>query len=62
MTHLGGQRFRYENAMDPGFAVPHFAVRFVVERSLPRLVREFRERARAKFAAEAQHRAPQRTP
>ena len=46
MTHLGGTRFRYENAMDPGFAMPGFAVRFVLDRSLPRLIREFRERAR----------------
>jgi hypothetical protein len=50
VAHLGGQRFVYENAMDPGFAVPGFAVRFVLERSLPRLIREFRERARALVA------------
>ena len=46
MAHLGGTRFRYENALDPGFAVPGFAVRFVLERSLPRLIREFRKRAK----------------
>jgi uncharacterized membrane protein len=46
VKHLGGTRYLYENAMDPGFAVPGFAVRFVLERSLPRLIREFRERAR----------------
>jgi ribosome-associated toxin RatA of RatAB toxin-antitoxin module len=46
MTHLGDTRFRYEMAMDPGFAMPGFAVRFVLDRSLPRLIREFRERAR----------------
>ena len=46
MLHLGWGRFRYENAMDPGFAVPDFAVRFILEGSLPRLIREFRERAR----------------
>ncbi|MGE0709963.1 MAG: type II toxin-antitoxin system RatA family toxin [Planctomycetota bacterium] len=45
MTHLGEARFRYRNAMDPGFAVPGFAVRFVLESSLPRLIREFRQRA-----------------
>ncbi|RMG09828.1 MAG: hypothetical protein D6731_18875 [Planctomycetota bacterium] len=50
LVHLGGQRFLYENAMDPGFAVPGFAVRFVLERSLPRLIREFRERARERVA------------
>lgn len=47
MTHLGGARYRYENAMDPGFAVPGFAVRFILDRSLPRLIREFRTRGRA---------------
>ena len=31
---------------DPGFAVPGFAVQFVLERSLPRLIKEFRRRAR----------------
>lgn len=45
MRHLGGQRFQYENALDPGFAVPELAVRFVLERSLPRLIREFHQRA-----------------
>lgn len=45
MVHLGGGRFRYENAMDPGFAVPEFAVRFILERSLPRLIRDFMGRA-----------------
>jgi uncharacterized membrane protein len=45
MIWLGERRFRYENAMDPGFAVPELAVRLVLERSLPRLVREFQERA-----------------
>jgi ribosome-associated toxin RatA of RatAB toxin-antitoxin module len=53
MTHLGGCRFRYENAMDPGFAVPGFAVRFVLERSLPRLIREFTGRGRALAAGRA---------
>jgi len=47
MTWLGEDRFRYENAMDPGFAVPELAVRLVLERSLPRLVREFQARAQA---------------
>ncbi len=51
MTHLGGHQFRYENALDPGFAVPEFAVRFVLERSLPRLIREFTDRARARARA-----------
>jgi hypothetical protein len=46
MTHLGGPRFRYENWLDPGFHVPDFAVRLVLDRSLPRLIREFQERAR----------------
>lgn len=46
MVHLGERRFRYTNALDPGFAVPEFAVRFVLERSLPRLIREFKSRAR----------------
>lgn len=45
MTHLGSGKFRYWQMLDPGFAVPGFAVRFVLERSLPRLIREFRERA-----------------
>ena len=53
VVHLGGVRYRYENAMDPGFAVPGFAVRFVVERSLPRLIREFRARARELAGGEA---------
>lgn len=46
MQHLGGNRYRYEQAMDPGFAVPQFMVRFILESTLPRLIREFRERAR----------------
>ncbi len=46
MRHLGGNSYRYENAMDPGFAVPQFMVRFILESTLPRLIREFRERAR----------------
>ena len=53
MVHLGEGRFRYRNAMDPGFAVPGFAVQFVLERSLPRLIKEFRRRARER-AAEAE--------
>lgn len=53
MVHLGGGRFRYENAMDPGFAVPEFAVRFILERSLPRLIREFLARAGQAAAEEA---------
>lgn len=57
MTHLGGDRFRYENWLDPGFHVPDFAVRLVLERNLPRLIREFQDRARA--AAKA---AGRRTP
>ena len=47
VTHKGERRFEYENALDPGFALPEFAVRFVLERSLPRLIKEFRERARS---------------
>ena len=47
VIHEGGDTFRYENAMDPGFAAPGFAVRFILERSLPRLIREFCERAKA---------------
>lgn len=50
MIHLGEGNFRYKNAMDPGFAVPGFAVRFVLERSLPRLIRELRARAQARTA------------
>lgn len=46
MRHLGENRYRYENAMDPGFAVPGFAVQFILERSLPRLIRDFQQRAR----------------
>lgn len=46
VIHEGGQDFRYENALDPGFAAPGFAVRFVLERSLPRLIREFCARAK----------------
>jgi ribosome-associated toxin RatA of RatAB toxin-antitoxin module len=45
MVHLGGRRYRYENALDPGFAVPEIAVRFVLNRSLPRLLEQFRKRA-----------------
>lgn len=45
MVHLGDGHYRYKNAMDPGFAVPGFAVRFVLERSLPRLIKELRARA-----------------
>lgn len=52
MTHLGQGRFRYTQKLDPGFAVPGFAVRFVLEHSLPRLIREFRARA-ARYAAES---------
>lgn len=50
MTHLGGPHFRYENYLDPGFHVPDFAVRLVLERSLPRLIREFCDRARREHA------------
>lgn len=50
MRHLGGRRFRYENALDPGFAVPELAVKFVLGRSLPRLIRELTERAQALHA------------
>ncbi len=57
MTHLGGDRFRYENWLDPGFHVPDFAVRLVLERNLPRLIREFQDRARA-AAARNGRRAP----
>lgn len=57
MTHLGGTRFRYENWLDPGFHVPDFAVRLVLERNLPRLIREFQDRARA-VAARNGRRAP----
>lgn len=45
MTHLGDGHYRYENALDPGFAVPELAVRLVLERSLPRLIREYTRRA-----------------
>lgn len=60
MTHLGGKRFRYENWLDPGFHVPDFAVRLVLERNLPRLIREFQDRATvaAARAAAARGRAP----
>lgn len=51
MTHLGGHHFRYENWLDPGFHVPDFAVRLVLERNLPRLIREFQDRALARAAA-----------
>jgi hypothetical protein len=50
VTWLEGRRFRYENYLDPGFAVPGFAVRFVLERSLPRLIRELTDRAQARLA------------
>lgn len=53
MRHLGGRRFRYENALDPGFAVPEFAVKMVLDRSLPRLLKEFEGRARALHARTA---------
>ena len=53
MVHLGQGKFRYKNAMDPGFAVPGFAVRFVLERTLPRLIKELRARARARAAQSA---------
>ena len=46
LIHLGGGKFRYRNALDPGFAVPGFAVRFVLDRSLPRLIKELLARAR----------------
>lgn len=48
ITHLGGERFRYEAWLDPGFHVPELAVRFVLERSLPRLIKEFITRAEAR--------------
>ena len=47
MTHLGQNHFRYENWLDPGFHVPDFAVRLILERNLPRLIREFQDRALA---------------
>lgn len=47
MTHLGANQFRYENWLDPGFHVPDFAVRLILERNLPRLIREFQDRALA---------------
>jgi ribosome-associated toxin RatA of RatAB toxin-antitoxin module len=46
LVHLGGTRYRYENAMDPGFAVPQLAVRVVLSRGMPNLVAEFCRRAR----------------
>lgn len=52
MRWLGGKKFQYENALDPGFAVPDVAMRFVLERSLPRLIREFQDRARLLQARE----------
>lgn len=51
LIHLGGGKFRYRNALDPGFAVPGFAVRFVLDRSLPRLIKELLARARANAPA-----------
>jgi hypothetical protein len=45
LLDLGGGNFRYHHALDPGFAVPGFGVRFVLERSLPRLIKQFRKRA-----------------
>jgi hypothetical protein len=50
MTHLGGTQFRYQNWLDPGFHVPDFAVRLILERNLPRLIREFQDRALAAAA------------
>ncbi len=58
MTHLGGDRFRYENWLDPGFHVPDFAVRLVLERNLPRLIREFQDRARAAAARTGRRASP----
>ena len=53
MAHLGGTRFRYENWLDPGFHVPDFAVRLVLDRSLPRLIHEFQDRAKLAAARRA---------
>lgn len=53
MVHLGGTRFRYENWLDPGFHVPDFAVRLVLDRSLPRLIHEFQDRAKLAAARRA---------
>lgn len=50
MAYLGEGRYRYENALDLGFAVPGFAVRFVLKSSLPRLIRSFRDRAQERLA------------
>jgi hypothetical protein len=49
LRHLGGDRYRYENAMDPGFAVPKLAVRMVLSRGMPGLVAEFCRRARRRL-------------
>lgn len=46
LRHLGETRYRYENALDPGFAVPQLAVRMVLSRGMPGLVAEFCRRAR----------------
>lgn len=50
MAWLGGARYRYEQALDLGFAVPQFAVRFVLEGNLPRLIRGYRDRAKKVLA------------
>jgi ribosome-associated toxin RatA of RatAB toxin-antitoxin module len=39
---------RYENAVDPGFPAPAFAVRWIMERQLPTLLAEMRTRAESR--------------
>ena len=44
----GALRIRYENAVDPGLPAPGFMVHYVLETSLPKLLKEFKDRAESK--------------
>lgn len=43
-----GVRARYDNAVDPGFPVPAFAVRFILDRQLPKLLDEMKTRVESR--------------
>ncbi len=47
MKSLGKGKYLYENALDPGFAVPAFAVKMVLKRGMPKLIAEFCRRAKS---------------
>lgn len=54
----GKIRVHYENAVDPGFGVPAFAVKWVHERTLPLLLDEIRARVESRARSRSSGRQP----